>query len=512
MSKKLDNAISFHRQGDFKQAQNFYEEILDKSPHNTEVLCLLGTLFSQIGVHEKGVLFLNKAINLDKDNPVFHNNIALILQSSGNIKKAIASFRKAISLAPDYIDAVINLAVLMHYLKEYKEAKKLFCSIREIVNRREDFFYNFANLQRDTLNTEDAITNYKKAIKIKPNFEDALFNLAMTFKTVGDIDKSINHFNKLLEFAKKPLHVKYHISQCHLLKKDFEKGWKYYESRFGGMNAEKKELHVKEYAGEDLTDKTILILKEQGIGDETMFLSLLPKLLERCCNVVYECDVRLTKIFEKAYPSVTFVETYTHKLKIDSHLPIGSLPKMFLPKLDEQLYTTPLHVDKNRQKRFSKKYKRKSKNKKLIGISYKTFANEHAKFRMPPLSFWEEIIKENDAYFLDLQFNSFRGDNEYKKLHSYNNVMIENSTDLYNNIEDLLAIIDSMDVVITIDNYIAHLAGSIGKKTYLLLASVADWRWFLEKEKTIWYPNVTIVRQDTYGDWDSVLDKIVNFV
>jgi hypothetical protein len=251
--------------------------------------------------------------------------------------------------------------------------------------------------------------------------------------------------------------------------------------------------------GGPLESGRLLLWHEQGVGDEIMFAGLIPELLRAGHRCVVDCDLRLKPLFSRSFPEVEVVSGFeVNETGFAAHLPLGSLPRLFRPQLSAfTAATSPYLVpDLEKKGQFRTRY---FAGKRVIGLAWYTNNKDTGRSRSIELSLFAPLFALRDISWVSLQY----GDQAVRAP-----VMVDRSVDQLSDLDGFAAQIAAMDLVITIDNSTAHLAGALGVPVWLLLPFAADWRWFRERGNSPWYPSMRIFRQQTLGDWTPVVESL----
>jgi len=309
--------------------------------------------------------------------------------------------------------------------------------------------------------------------------------------------------------------AKYMRSLIYLMQGDFKNGWDGYESRHSCTDVIPRPYSLPLWDGCPIVESSILVFAEQGVGDEVMFASCLNDLISRSKHVIIDCDPRLAPLFRRSFPTADVhglhketPATWLNKHSpIDYQIPIGSLPRYLRPDEASFSHQTPyLLCDPIYCSMWAERLATIGDAIK-IGISWKggRFMETQIQRSIDLLDLYSlsdipgiEFI--NLQYFLD--YDKIKNLNETHRIHIHEWPGINNYMDL-----DLLAAkISQLDLVITVDNFTAHLAGALGIPTWVLLPCAAEWRWMPGREDSYWYPSVNLLRQPEPGDWRSVLE------
>ncbi|MDP6583325.1 MAG: hypothetical protein QF535_01630, partial [Anaerolineales bacterium] len=269
--------------------------------------------------------------------------------------------------------------------------------------------------------------------------------------------------------------------------------------------------------GSSLDGKSILIWQEQGTGDCIMFASLLVELQAHAQKIFVETEYRLLPLLERSFPTIHFHTAQippTPQLlstTIDFQSPIASLPRWFLtdeedfPKRHAYLKASDHITQKCRNR-----YQQLAEGKTLVGISWNSMNKSVGKHKSAPLEQLEPLLSLNDCFFINLQYEYGDLALELDQFANDTGISIHCDTEInpLESLDDFAAQVAALDLVITISNTTAHMAGALGKSVWTLLHYGADWRWLTNRSDTPWYPSMTLFRQSRQGDWGNVVQQV----
>jgi len=288
-------------------------------------------------------------------------------------------------------------------------------------------------------------------------------------------------------------------------------GWHNYESRWKTHGHKPMRPYpYPRWKGNKLASGHLLLWGEQGIGDEIMFAGLIPELLAAENRIILDCEPRLLPLFRRSFPGVHVVtgfdETRPPDPQIAAHLPTGSLPRFFrTSELAFASTTSPyLMPDRTRRNQFRSRY---AWEKKVVGIAWYTKNAKTGRSRSLQLSQFSPLLQRNDIFWVSLQY----GDHaalEQQASAAQVPLFIDREVDQFQDLDLFAAQVAAMDLVITIDNSTAHLAGALGVPVWLLLPFDRDWRWLQARSDSPWYPTLRLFRQPRLGDWQSVISDV----
>ena len=527
----------------FAKARIECENFLHAYPNEPNIFHLLGIIYLKEKKFEKAIKLINKSIHLNHENYSAFNNLGICYANLNNNEESLINYNKAIKLKPNFAEAYQNKAIVlqkMHLfeesLKNYDEAIKLNPNYAEAynnkgvvlksLNRLEEAIesynkaiklkinyaeaYNNKGITLKTLDRfEEAIENYNKAIELNPYYIEAYNNLSFIFQFKKDFNNALLYLNKALKKNPNSEITKFAIGTLNLKFKKFSEGWKGYESR---KNLKDRDIKIRQYDSfkcpsfDQIKNKKILVYAEQGLGDTILFSRYIKILFELNNKITFEIFPELSKLFKNINNYCEITTSKSDPLKFDYVCSLMSLPMIF----KTEYHNIPIAINNmltvEQEKILFWKNKIKSDNLR-IGISWRGNKQNLPLFdRFFELKSFYNIskIKNIDLISLQKDFNP--------KLENINNtVRIKNFENLDNDNDaflDTVAIMENLDLIITPDTSIVHLAGTLGKKTWLILQSDPDWRWFLDDNKTPWYPSVSIFRQRKINNWEDTFIEI----
>ena len=459
------------------------------------------------GKIDKAKEIYEKIIKFDQDNLVANGNLGALLNAKKNYKQALYVLEKALSKKPNYVEALNNKANSLKGLGQHEKALKIYDQVLNIQPNFVDALNNKGNCLRNLNFVDEAIKIYNQALKFKPNFVDALYNRGICFHSIGNFDEAIKDYNKAIELYPEFIDAHYNLGILQLLKGNFHDGLKNYEWRMKKSPFKETFKFInkkKEWNGDDsLKNKIIFIYKEQGLGDYIQYSRYLPIIDNMGAKIILD----LPKSIKTLIDTMNFKYKITDKpntKQYDYCSSIISLPYLLKTELNNIPKNIPYIFTPENEKDYWLK-KLKTKEKYSVGIkwsgnsSYKDDKNRSMKLKeMKPL------------LDLPLQFHSldYELNDEDKKFLSENKNIVFHGKDLLG-MEKTAGLIENLDLIISVDTSIAHIASAIGKPVWLLLSYLHDPRWMLNRDDSPWYSNLKIIKQKEHNNWTEVI-KIVN--
>jgi len=436
----------------------------------------------------------------------------VVYQKINNTTKSEKCFRRAIELDSSYSDPVLNLATQLYRQEENQEAISYFEKLTALSYKTHKYYYFYGCTAYKLEDPVLAIQLFLDAVKIYPTHAPSYHNLGLAYKMIGDFKTAIPYFEKALELDGDYDLSKKALTYTFLSLGEFQNGWSYYDYRHIDFE-DPIQCNLPLWDPNTPEKVNLLVKSAEGIGDELMYSAHIPKLAERTNTIYYEVDRRLLPLFSRTFPEVNFFNRADPELfstiesKCQQYVDVGNLPRYIEPNLDFSC-EHPLKSDSEKREKYYHYYRNLYPNRRIIGISYQTFS-KNAATRMPKQAFWENIF---DAYpddiFINLQENQRTEKNKCCFLYGHERIIYEENFDLFSDLDDLAALIDSLNAVIAIDNSIANLAGRLAKNVLVLIPNSFDWRWPITLDQSPWYPTATLIRQQKHAEWEG-LDQIV---
>ena len=476
-SEDFKRAFSYHQKGKLTDARDLYIEILKSEPENAEVWDLLGVLYCQVKDYIESEICIKKAIELQ---PRFYyvENLAKLYLEKGDFSKALSLYEDLVEHSPTY-ENCFHLAVAYKETHQWEKAKNFYLKSIEINPKGYKSYFNLAYLALNENNPEKAVECYQKALEIEP------------------LDWESKYFQAL----------------AYMQLKDYKRGFEGFETRLCRQSAVYSQSKIypqinqkPEWQGEDLTDKVLFTYYEAGFGDMIMLYRYIPQLVKMCKKLIIKPQKELAPLFEENSNGAEIIEKYDFKneLCFDYHIPFLSIPYV-LGLEGEDVF---VHHDDGYLKSTSEKFQYYKGNycksdKFKIGIKWQ--GNTHYDIeRVLNVEDFFPLFKIPNTQFYS--FQTFDGSEKIDKIKSEYNIVDLGST--FENFSDTAGAIENMDLIISNDTSLVHLAGAMKKQCWVLLPYIYNWRWHTDLSKCDWYDSVKIFRQKDHGDWQSVFVQV----
>ncbi len=519
LQQRMDVAIDRHQAGDLATAAGLYQDILKADPDQPVALHFLGVIAQQKGKPQTALEMSTKALAVRPDLLEAWINLGNAQKDLGQHETAAISFQKAISLKPDYAEAHYNLGVVLQELERPEDAVACYHEALRLAPGQAAVHNNLGNALRDLNRLDKAVAQFQEVLALRPNDANTYCNLGITYKHLNKPDDAIACFERALTFAPDRAEFHWNMAFSLLKQQQLERGWDAYTwgLKLDGARALSGPVPGAPWCGEPLEGKTLLVVAEQGVGDEIMFSGCLADLKRFAPGrVLLECDPRLVPLFRRSFsgPVIHGTQKDTGRTwtaahgSVDFHVAMGSLPKYLRAKIDDFPDRESYMVaDTVRAADWHDRLTALGPGLK-IGISWRGGMPEFVHKRSVPLADWQELLSM-DAVFINLQYGETAA--ELAELRESQGIEIHDwsDNDPLADLDNQAALISALDLVISIDNTTVHLAGALGTPVWAMIDPALNALW-LQKDTDVtpFYRSVRLFQKDNGADWASVLDRV----
>ena len=523
-------SLSFRDINDIDNAIFYAKKCIEIKNNDDDIFALLSGYYEEKKDYESSIEALRRAIFINNKKYIYFYNLGVLLSKNEHYNEAEAAYLKSIELNNTHIESYINLASL-YKDRDNNKALKYLQKAYDINQTDENLLLSLAQTFRLLYKNEESIDILEKLIQNNKNCAEAYSQIAINYMDLCEYNKALENYdiaiylnNKNLNYKhgkavalkylgyieeskqilesmlKKPdisLQSQITLGMLYLADKQFEKGMQLYtlrskESKFNEIFKDKmwsKDVNFQE--------KKVLIYSDCGLGDTIMYSRFLPILNEKVYSLTLQTDKELLSLLQNSFTNINIIKKST--LPPDYDIVMSLMDTQYALNMDfSQIKNTQpyLKADRNLINKYSSLDILKTKNKK-IGLCWqgnkRIFKNRSINFE-----YIKKLISKENCTFYSFQLQSDIQD--FDNFYNLNNYI--------NDFSDTAALLMNMDLIITIDSSVAHLAGALGVQTYLLLPKTAEWRWFYDEDKTIWYDSVRIFRQQESNNWEEVIERV----
>ncbi|HVX63577.1 MAG TPA: FkbM family methyltransferase [Pirellulales bacterium] len=495
-------------QGKKEEAEAAFQEAIELNPGLPEAHNNLGLARVSLGRAAEAVDCYREAIRLRPSFPQAHNNLGIALRQIGRIDEAVASCREAARLSPHMAEAHNNLGTALDEQGNHAEA---IASLEQALRIRPDFAKAFNNLGIAYWHQgeyEQAAASCRKAIELMPELAEAHNNLGNVLRDQGNYSDALVCYEESLKLLPDGVDAHWNRSLVWLLQGNLEQGWPEYEWRWKLKNFSTRKTDRPVWDGSPLEGRTVLLDAEQGLGDTLQFIRYAPLVQQRGGKVIVVCQKPLVQILSSCPGIDRLVAQGEPVPAFDCYVPLLSLPLLFrstletLPAEIPYLRPDPYLVEQwGRELASIRSFK--------VGIAWKgSPKNRMDHVRSIPLLAFEPLARVPGVQLISLQKGI--GSEQVKEVGGRFSVIdLAQRLDLTSGaFMDTAAVMQHLDLVITCDSSLGHLAGALGAPTWIALTLSPDWRWLLDCDGSPWYPSVRLFRKHRVGDWSDVFQRM----
>jgi tetratricopeptide (TPR) repeat protein len=504
LGEALQYADRCRNEGRAMEAEAVCRQILQTQPNMAGAEHLLGVIAHQNGKLGEAIEHVQRAVGLAPGVALFHANLGEMLRLAGRPKLAVKEVRSALAIEPDMPAALSNLGVALYDLKDYEEASRAQRKAIAVAPNFAEAHCNLGNALYALRKFDEAIAAYRCAIELKPDYADAWANLGTTLHHSGSFDEAIAALRRAIALA--PHHANAHsgLGILLLMRGELGEGWDEYEWRLRSTERKGPRFPEMPWAGESLAGKHIYVQAEQGFGDTLQFARYIPTLAQRAARVTLRVHQQLVTLLRESLPGIIVLGDRGDPAPYQCDAVLLSLPRLFKTRLESISAEVPyLRAPAGAARRWQERLaNRKGTRVGLVWAGNPEHVNDTR--RSLDLKALAALFTVPGTSFVSLQHGPRTADLRTLK----GNAAIENLGSQFEDFTDTAAAVSALDLVITVDTSVAHLAGALGKPVWLLLPWVTDWRWMLHRDDNPWYPTMRLFRQKRGEAWTDIVPQI----
>ena len=498
-----NRAGSYLAEGKIKLAIDCFRRVVALRPNSAQAHCHLGGAQERLGDLEAAADSYRHAVGLQPDSPEIHCHLARVLYRRGALQEAAAWYQRALALDPKKYEIYNDLGLVLTNLGNFGAAIEAF---RRALILKPDSARTIASLgylfecKGDLVSAADA---YRDAIRLDPQLLAAYGDLGFVLYGLGELAEASDCFCRLQALQPDSAEATVNLGLIHLLQGNLLLGWREYESRWGVGVGDDRRLAQPRWQGEPLGGARILLHAEQGLGDTLQFVRYVPLVAARGGQVVLEVQPPLHRLLSGIEGASLVISRGETLPEFTCQCPLLSLPLAFATELDTIPARIPyIHPDPAQVLAWRERFQGDTRR---VGLAWGGNPSHHRdRLRSIPLEQLLPLMKIEGTTFYSLQPGP--GSEQVKQLPPGVR-LVDLATEL-KDFSDTASMVANLDLVISVDSSVAHLAGAMGKPVWILLNKGCDWRWFLEREDSPWYPTARLFRQTTPGGWQEVVDRI----
>jgi tetratricopeptide (TPR) repeat protein len=477
------------QQSRFEEALGLFRKAVTSNPGSVGTHISLGNTLQALGRHEEAVERYQRALALRPQDAYARNNLGNSYLALRRLEEAAGCYRQAVARQPALDAAYGNLGNTLLELNRPEEALAAYETAIALNPRVPASHSNLGRALLALNRDEDAIAAYQAALAIDPQMAGVHSNLGRALVALNWHEEAVLRFSRARELDPEDPQYPLNLALARLALGEYAAGWPDYEARWRSPRypSPRSDPQPRWDGGAEIAGKTVFLYFEQGLGDTIQFARYVPLLAERGARVILEAPKGLLRLFRSLEGVAELLAPGDTPPDFDFHAPLLSLPLAF----QTTLHTIPGRVPYLNAPAI--------RTKASIGLCWAgNPGNSNDQNRSVPLRELIPLLEVPGVRFLSLQ--KVLRDGDEALLREYNNVDID-SDRKGADFADTAALIAGLDLVITVDTSVAHLAGALGKPVWVLLPFSAHWAWLREREDSPWYPTATLLRQSRPGDW-----------
>lgn len=488
----------------YHEALSSYEHAISLNPRHAEAHYNRGVVLKELNRYHDAVASYTNAFSLKNDYVDAYNNCGNVLITLKRFEEALACFQKAIEINPNYAFAYNGQGNVLMELKRFDEALVSYEKAIAL-NSLSPFPHNgMGNVLQELKRFDEAILGYEKVVSLVPTSAGAYTNKGLAMQGLKNFDEALQNFDKAIELNPELADPYWNKALLKILKGEYEEGWQLYEYRRYKPDLKGSYPNYDQplwLGQEPVADKILYIYPEQGLGDFIQFCRYVPLVESLGAKVILKVPNALYAMIKTMGLNAQIVRNDEKVEEFDFHCPIMSLPLAFKTTVETIPNKIPYFFSDQFKKNYWERKLAYAGNSLKVGLVW-SGSKDHKKDHDRSLRL------EQLALILDLPVTFYSLQKEVREqdkitLSKLNH--IQQYHEELNDFSDTAAMVDCLDLVISVDTSVAHLAGAMGKNVWILISYLPDYRWMLDREDTPWYPTARLFRQANVGDWDSAI-------
>jgi Tfp pilus assembly protein PilF len=498
------------QQGKLEEALARFRRAVALKPNYAGSLRNLGNALRELGRLDEAAANYQRALAFDPSLYPAHFDLGCIFQTQRKLDAAAVQFKLALALKPDNVEICCALSNVLWELGEFDQAV-VECERALALNPNlAQVHNNLGTILRQQKKHDQALVHYRRAVELRPDYPEAHGNLGLILTDTAQIDQALIHFDQVVALRRDSPEAHMDRARTYLMQGDFQRGWADYEWRWKCKDVQPPSFAQPQWQGEPIEGRSILLVTEQGLGDMLQFLRYARLVKERGAKVLLRAPNSLVPLM-RLVPYVDEVFAWDDALpNFDVYLPLMSLPKIFettlatIPAGEPYLMADPVLVDRWRETLASiEGFK--------VGIQWQGNPNYRRDgWRSIPLARFAPLASMPGVQLISLQKGL--GSEQLRHVDFSVTELGEQLDETTGAFMDTAAVLKNLDLLITSDTALPHLAGGLGIATWLALPHVPDWRWLMDRDDSPWYPTMRLFRQTEFENWTPVFQRMASLL
>lgn len=499
----FDTALAAHRAGDLVTAERGYAEVLDRIPDQPDALHLLGLVRLSRGAAEEAEALIHRSLERNGNVAEVWNSLGNALAAQKKNEEAVASFEKALAINPRLVGALVNLGRLKKAAGKTAEAEALWRTALAENPASAEAWANLGGLFYRDNRWAECVDAFERAAALAPNSAQFANNLGMAYRTVGRIDEALACQERACALDPAFEEPRLAVAIIHLSVGRWSKGWPGYSARRPPKHAD---TLLRTPLPRDLSGRPFLVRRNQGLGDELFFLRFLPELRRRgAARIAYECDPRLAAMLTRGAIADEIRPEPGSVASDETCVSVGDLP-FLLGTADDDPVPPSIRLAAEPLRRATIRERLRAVGPgPYLGVTWRAGTDGWLGIlhKEVPLAALAGVLRSWPGTLVALQRKPFSG--EVSDLARMSEKPVADFSADNDSLEDMLAIVSEVETYVAVSNTNVHLRAAVGLPTHALIPRPPDWRWMNAGERSPWFPDCPLFRQQGDASWVEAL-------
>jgi len=500
-------AVAYQGIGDFDAAVRAYRTAIELNPDFALAHSNFARLLESAGRFVEAEILLQRAIRLKPAEPAYRLQLAGLLGRLGKQPEAESVLREAIGHQPQNLDLKMNLAAKLVEQDRLDEAADIYRTVIDAQPAFAEAHSSLAFVLERQGCLSDALAAAERAVELRLDYAEGYNNLGTVLRALHRLNEACHAFRRAIELKPEFALAEFNLGTALLLAGRYPEGWPGYRQHARVAGTAAVGPPSTEWDGRPISGQRLLVYADQGLGDTIQFARFLPLCKQRSeARLILRCQPSLRRLLADCSAADAICTTKEDLPAFDQHAPLASLPGLFGMTIEQVGLSVPyLTTRAPLPPRIGDLVGEKTEDRR-IGLVWRGNPRQARDIvRSCPLGKLGPLLELPGTRFFSLQCDS-TGRSQLAALPAADRVL--DVGELLEDFADTAAVLQCLDLLITVDTAIAHLAGAMGRPVWTMLCHTPDWRWHLDRSDSPWYPTMRLFRQPTWGDWDSVVDRI----
>lgn len=502
--------VAYKALGEWEKAAGAFQSAVNADANYTQALFNLAELMQQRGFLADAEKYLRKLRQTDPDGLDALVRLAGVLKSRQNWADAEACYREALARDPDNLDVQVNLGFVVAKQEKLEQAAGIY---REILAARPDYYQihnSLAYVHERQGRLDEAVAYSRRALEIQPDYAEAYNNLGIALRSAGRLPEAAESFGKAVALRPDFPLFEFNLGATHLLAGEYQQGWPGYLRYCELLDAPVRQFTQPQWNGEPIPGGRLLVQADQGFGDTLQFARFLESARQRSgATVVLECQRELVRLLAGQQMADAVLAEGDPLPPFDYHVPLSHLPALFDVDLDSIPAASRYLKSVNAiRQELADLLKTKSNHERMVGLSWQGNPEQgRDPMRSCRLKALMPLADIPGIRLVSLQTGE-AGCRQLAEVEGQDKLVDVGSR--LRDFADTAAVLDQLELLVTVDTAVAHLAGAMGRPVWTLLGYAPDWRWHLQQTDSPWYAGMRLFRQPSWGDWQTVVQTVAD--